>query len=545
MRLTNLTEIVLQGVRLSKLPNNFGDIRSLKILEILGSNLTKIPKSIGNLVNLKKLEITESKLTDLPIELSSLTNLEYLTLIENKFEKIPECISGMINLLSLVMSNNRISEIPIFINNLTKLRFLELDYNKITILPDIFNNLTNLEELILNNNNITGYIPINIATLNSLDTLALEGNQITELSYEFNSLMTRLTPEHFTIDNNVIIYDNPNIELHRNNLMSNIGQLTDHIRSLYPVPITPVGEESFKRNLIRKIISGEEQLSIIMYISMERQNINYNTKYSIFLDYPKEENVYNTTILLIACRFGMHQLAYILASNLKVDVFQYELYENSIDDMCALDYAINKNMDKLTKLLEKRTKEYIYKLSGMLPAEEFKKSEIVDYDLNVKGMDFIDMQEMTVNEWLNLKPTNFAINMNNTYTLLDIDNLKSSMVYPSNIKYKCNQINSISPNNIDISKPYYLLRGFGFPSGVINGNELFRIIMHINGVDDQGLPFPKERVFILEEKKERLLSTVSFKVLHGGSLVGASHCQGGDKDQSEDVYMIKLPRNKN
>jgi Leucine-rich repeat (LRR) protein len=573
MKLRNLTFITLKETKLDKLPNNFGDIITLKSLEIFGSNLKKLPDSIGNLINLQNLHITQSNIKKLPDSIGNLINLQKLNIIESKLttipksignlnnliililndnkiinipdelytlielntlslsdnnlENVPECISGMINLESLIFSNNKLKELPIFMRNLTKLRFLELDYNEIVTIPDIFNNLRKLEELLLNNNKINGTIPNTVANLPVLDTLSLENNERIELTYEFNYLMNRLTSVNFTIDNNVIINANSNRQ-------------QNNVRYLNLQSSIPVTEESYKRSLMKTIIAGDEEKCVILYRRMERENIDYNTKYSIFLDYPKEQNVHNTTLLLVACRFGMSQLAYLLASNPKVNILHYETYDYpDINDMCALDYAINKNMDDLQKLLRERTKEIVYKISGMVSAYNFERSTEIGYDKYTKGFDYINFEETTINEWLALKDTHFAVYNNKSYSLLDLEQLNNSMVDGSTVKYNCKKLGSISPENVDIKRPFYLLRGFGFPSGIMNANELLIMIMHITGLTEDKRTFSKERVFILEKTTETLISTVSLKVLVGANFVGTSHCQ---ERQNEEVYKIKLPK---
>lgn len=127
---TNLTSLIVKGLGMKTLPNEFSSLKQLKILNIsycfnfsllppvIGyflfleelivrySIINSIPNEIVNLQKLKNLEITYSQLRDLPSILNQLNSLEYLNVEHNKLVSISPSILNLPNLEAINVSGN-------------------------------------------------------------------------------------------------------------------------------------------------------------------------------------------------------------------------------------------------------------------------------------------------------------------------------------------------------------------------------------------------------------------------------------------------------
>eukprot|EP00930_Biecheleria_cincta_P089191 TRINITY_DN78460_c0_g1_i1.p1 TRINITY_DN78460_c0_g1~~TRINITY_DN78460_c0_g1_i1.p1 ORF type:complete len:247 (-),score=19.93 TRINITY_DN78460_c0_g1_i1:320-994(-) len=104
---------------LAHLPSNFGRLISLQTLELRYNKLTRLPDSFGHLAALRTLDLESNELTDLPETFGQLTALEVLDLFKNKLTSLPGSFGHLVSLESLLVRGNQLACLPA---NFTKLR---------------------------------------------------------------------------------------------------------------------------------------------------------------------------------------------------------------------------------------------------------------------------------------------------------------------------------------------------------------------------------------------------------------------------------------
>ena len=207
----NNNELLLNGLSLSRLPDEICKLEKLETLDLENNWLSELPRDIGHLKALKNLHLRSNKLSSLPPEIGQLKNLDILSIEENQLSKLPREIGQLINLDILALENNQLSELPNEISGLKYMRWLNLEGNQIGSLPPKIGQLRNLEKLILTDNALTD-LPAEIGQLRDLEVLDIENNVLFELPNE----MGNLTDLH-----NLILENNS-----LSNLPPQIGQLT-------------------------------------------------------------------------------------------------------------------------------------------------------------------------------------------------------------------------------------------------------------------------------------------------------------------------------
>ncbi|OIT34951.1 PREDICTED: plant intracellular Ras-group-related LRR protein 1-like [Nicotiana attenuata] len=203
----------LSGRQLRMLPEAFGKIRSLIVLNLSNNQLAVIPDSISSLENLEELHLSSNLLESLPDSIGLLFSLKILDVSGNKLITLPDSICHcrslveldasvnklsylptnigfeLVNLKRLSLSLNKLRSLPTSIGEMKSLRLLDVHFNELHGLPRSFGNLTNLEILNLSNNfsDLTE-LPDTIGDLINLKELDLSNNQIHELPDTFGRL---------------------------------------------------------------------------------------------------------------------------------------------------------------------------------------------------------------------------------------------------------------------------------------------------------------------------------------------------------------------
>ena len=111
---------------------NLKNIKTLLIKEHDGNTLSKIPDEFYSLTTLKELTIIEQNITSISDKIANLKNLEKLILASNSITTIPKAIAELKNLQVLNLDDNPIDqEIPEFLNDLPNLMEINLDIEKL------------------------------------------------------------------------------------------------------------------------------------------------------------------------------------------------------------------------------------------------------------------------------------------------------------------------------------------------------------------------------------------------------------------------------
>ncbi|XP_044859070.1 leucine-rich repeat and death domain-containing protein 1 isoform X4 [Mauremys mutica] len=102
---------------------------------------------LSSLEKLKLCQINGLKLTKLPEELSKLTCLRELDISHNALKDIPEGIGELKHLVSLTANNNSISQLPKSVTSLSDLQQLNLSGNQLICLPSGLQHLQSLKDI--------------------------------------------------------------------------------------------------------------------------------------------------------------------------------------------------------------------------------------------------------------------------------------------------------------------------------------------------------------------------------------------------------------
>ncbi|KAF5450232.1 hypothetical protein F2P56_030599, partial [Juglans regia] len=203
----------LCGRQLRFLPEAFGKLHGLIVLNLSHNQLEVLPDSIARLQKLEELDVSSNLLVSLPDSIGLLLNLKVLNISGNKINSLPEAISrcsslveldasfnnlmclptnigyGVANIERLSIQLNKIRFLPASICEMRSLRYLDVHFNELRGLPHAIGRLTNLEVLNLSSNfsDLTE-LPETISDLMNLRELDLSNNQIRVLPDSFGEL---------------------------------------------------------------------------------------------------------------------------------------------------------------------------------------------------------------------------------------------------------------------------------------------------------------------------------------------------------------------
>ena len=187
----NNLKILRFGDKLGTLPDAFGDLKSLEVLDGRNNELRRLPDSFGSLATLKKVDLRNNNLEGRPDSIGSLNNLEELDLKSNNIKVLPESVGKLKSLKILDLQSNNIGYLLESIGSLKSLETLDLGNNNIKTIPKSLGKLESLKTLILSNNNLDGKSDLNsIGKLRNLRILDLNNNSIKTLPYSLKNLVS-------------------------------------------------------------------------------------------------------------------------------------------------------------------------------------------------------------------------------------------------------------------------------------------------------------------------------------------------------------------
>ncbi|RID71422.1 hypothetical protein BRARA_C03361 [Brassica rapa] len=189
-RIQGLLVLNLSNNQLQAIPDSIAGLHGLVELDVSGNLVETLPDSIGLLSKLKILNVSTNKLTALPDSICRCGSLVVLDVSFNRLTYLPTNIgSELVNLEKLMIQYNKIRSLPSSIGEMRSLTYLDAHFNELHGLPDSFVLLTNLEYLNLSSNfSDLKDLPSSFGDLISLQKLDLSNNQIHALPDTFGTL---------------------------------------------------------------------------------------------------------------------------------------------------------------------------------------------------------------------------------------------------------------------------------------------------------------------------------------------------------------------
>jgi len=124
------------GIQMDYIPDEFTNLKNLKLLNLKNCNLSELPENIGNLKSLKTIDISCNKLTYLPETLGNIKSLKNLYFAKNYDLKYILGSDKWINLESIDAHQSGLDELPITLVFSKKLKYLNLSHTKLGLQQD-------------------------------------------------------------------------------------------------------------------------------------------------------------------------------------------------------------------------------------------------------------------------------------------------------------------------------------------------------------------------------------------------------------------------
>jgi len=110
----SLIKIIINSSKIIEVPNSIGDLHNLETLNLSRTNITKLPSTISKLINLKNLNLSFLKIKTLP-DLRMLNNLEILMINDSTIKSIPDYLSRLKNFRQINVRNIALDSFPMSI----------------------------------------------------------------------------------------------------------------------------------------------------------------------------------------------------------------------------------------------------------------------------------------------------------------------------------------------------------------------------------------------------------------------------------------------
>ncbi|CAM6102488.1 unnamed protein product [Calypogeia fissa] len=172
-KLSSLQKLSMSVPLLESLPESIGQLHNLTELTLQRANkLTSLPDIFGQLVALRVLDIKADQLQTLPDSFSFLKSLQRLSIHSSKLESLPKCLGEQDQLTDLCLDINSVQAVPGSVGTLCSLKELTLSAKALKVLPGNLGQLSSLESLKLNCDNVET-LPDSVGKLSSLKRLSM------------------------------------------------------------------------------------------------------------------------------------------------------------------------------------------------------------------------------------------------------------------------------------------------------------------------------------------------------------------------------------
>lgn len=121
---------------------------TLLYLDLSGKRLRELPDNIGNVASLRILDLSNNQLQSLP-DICALTNMEWLDLSQNNLDELPDSVGCLTRLEWLDLADNYIRRIPTGCAQLDRLTSINLRGCPMKSRPAELESLPNLQQVVL------------------------------------------------------------------------------------------------------------------------------------------------------------------------------------------------------------------------------------------------------------------------------------------------------------------------------------------------------------------------------------------------------------
>ena len=98
-----MRELRLHDSTITSLPPSIGRLKNFEVLKLYETWLRKLPEEIGDLSSLRKLDLNWSRKTSLPPSVGRLKNLGSLSIVETNITHLPEGVGELVEEIALVV----------------------------------------------------------------------------------------------------------------------------------------------------------------------------------------------------------------------------------------------------------------------------------------------------------------------------------------------------------------------------------------------------------------------------------------------------------
>ena len=124
----------LSGCGLTKLPDEIGRLKRLRVLFGSGNRFERLPPALGDCPALSQIGFRATGLREVPAEALP-PALRWLTLTDNRIEHLPDAIGRRPHLQKLMLAGNRLRTLPASLEGARNLELLRLSANRFEALP--------------------------------------------------------------------------------------------------------------------------------------------------------------------------------------------------------------------------------------------------------------------------------------------------------------------------------------------------------------------------------------------------------------------------